>query len=198
MKTPNAELMRMARESLKGKWGIAIGALITYMVVLVAIQIVPIAGILATLIITGPMIVGMAIFVLSISRNQDTRFELIFEGFNNFANALGTFLLALLFIILWSLLLVIPGIIAAHSYALTFFIVADDKNIKANDAINLSKKMMDGYKWKLFCLMCRFIGWGLLCLLTAGIGFLWLIPYMYVSFAKFYDDVRTSYVADRV
>jgi uncharacterized membrane protein len=140
----------------------------------------------------------MAIFILSISRNQDTRFELLFEGFNNFANALGAFLLALVFIILWSLLLVIPGIIAAYSYALTFFIVADDKNIKANDAINLSKKMMDGNKWKLFYLMCRFIGWGLLCLLTAGIGFLWLIPYMYVSFAKFYDDVRTSYVADRV
>ena len=60
------------------------------------------------------------------------------------------------------------------------------------DAIDKSKKMMDGYKWKYFCLVLRFLGWALLCILTLGIGFLWLIPYMQVSMAKFYDDVKAN------
>jgi uncharacterized membrane protein len=54
---------------------------------------------------------------------------------------------------------------------------------------------MDGNKWKYFCLCCRFIGWALLCILTLGIGFLWLFPYIYVSMAKFYDDVKAQLAA---
>jgi uncharacterized membrane protein len=98
----------------------------------------------------------------------------------------------ILFILLWTLLLIIPGIIAAISYSMTFYILADDNSIGAMDAIDKSKKMMDGYKWKYFCLGLRFLGWALLCILTLGIGFLWLMPYMQVSMAKFYDDVKAN------
>jgi uncharacterized membrane protein len=70
--------------------------------------------------------------------------------------------------------------------------LADDNSIKAMEAIDKSKKMMDGYKWKYFCLGLRFLGWALLCILTLGIGFLWLMPYMQVSMAKFYDDVKAN------
>jgi uncharacterized membrane protein len=98
----------------------------------------------------------------------------------------------ILFILLWTLLLIIPGIIAAISYSMTFYILADDNSIGAMDAIDKSKKMMDGYKWKCFCLGLRFLGWALLCILTLGIGFLWLMPYMQVSMAKFYDDVKAN------
>jgi uncharacterized membrane protein len=52
--------------------------------------------------------------------------------------------------------------------------------------------MMDGYKWKYFCLGLRFIGWALLCVLTLGIGFLWLSPYIQVSYAKFYEDLKKN------
>jgi uncharacterized membrane protein len=52
--------------------------------------------------------------------------------------------------------------------------------------------MMQGNRWKLFCLGLRFIGWGILCLLTLGIGFLWMLPYFYVSFARFYDDIQPN------
>jgi uncharacterized membrane protein len=97
-----------------------------------------------------------------------------------------------LFIVLWLLLLIIPGIIAAISYSMTFYILADDKSIKPMEAIDKSKKMMDGYKWKYFFLCLRFFGWALLCILTLGIGFLWLIPYINVSIAKFYDDVKEN------
>jgi|TARA_B110000967_G_scaffold106732_1_gene109462 uncharacterized membrane protein len=193
MKTENLVLMQMARKSLKEKWGLAVGTFVVYMLIIGAIQATteffPLAGLLL-LAISGPMALGIAIFSINISRNQDARLEQIFQGFNNFSTSLGAYLLMLLFIFLWTLLLIIPGIIAALSFSMTFYILADDNSIGAMEAINKSKKMMNGYKWKYFCLGLRFIGWSLLCILTLGIGFLWLLPYMQVSMVKFYDDIK--------
>ena len=192
MVNENVVLMQMARGSLKDKWGLAIGTFFLFFLFVGVIQIFPIAGSIASLIIFGPLTLGLAVFSLSISRNQETKIEQVFQGFNNFGTALGTYLLMLLFILLWTLLLIIPGIIANLSYSMVFFILADDNSIGAMEAIDKSKKMMDGYKWKYFCLNLRFLGWALLCILTLGIGFLWLIPYMQISFAKFYDDVKAN------
>ena len=197
MKTDNVVLMKMARESLTGKWGLAIGTYVVYILMIGAIQatseLFPIAGLLS-LIIAGPMAVGLAIFSLNISRNEDARFEQIFQGFNNFATSLGAYFLMVIFILLWSLLLIIPGIIAALSYSMTFYILADDRSIGAMDAIDKSRKMMDGNKWQYFRLGLRFLGWALLCILTLGIGFLWLFPYIQISMAKFYDDIKKSQI----
>jgi len=194
MRTENAELMRMARETLKGKWGLAIGTYVVYAVIIGVSSVIPVAP----LIIAGPLSLGLAIFMLALSRGEDTRLELIFKGFNSFGNSLGAYLLMVLFTVLWMLLLIVPGIIAAISYSMTFFIMADDRNIGAMEAIDKSKKMMYGYKGKFFCLGLRFIGWGLLCLLTCGIGFLWLGPYMYVSMTKFYEDIKDKPVTAEV
>jgi len=182
--------MKMARKSLAGKWGLAIGTFVVYMVIVSAANMVPFVGSIASLIISGPMLLGMAVFCLSLSRSQDPQLGKIFKGFENFGTALGAYLLMVLFIFLWTLLLIIPGIIAAISYAMIFYIIADDSSIGAMDAIKKSKEMMRGYKWKYFCLGWRFFGWALLCILTLGIGFLWLCPYMQISMAKFYDDIQ--------
>lgn len=195
MKTENVVLMRMARESLSGKWGLAVGTFFVYLLIVGAIQggvrIYPVSGIVG-IILAGPMALGVSIFSLALARNQQARFEQIFNGFFNFGTSLGAYLLMVLFVILWTLLLIIPGIIAALSYSLTFFILADDPAIGPMEAIDKSKKMMYGFKWKYFCLSLRFLGWAILCLFTLGIGFLWLIPYMQVSFANFYDDVKAN------
>jgi uncharacterized membrane protein len=190
MKTENAVLMKQARESLVGTWGLAIGTFLVYMVILMAVQSIPKAGGLISLLITGPMTLGMVIFSLALSRKQEVKLELVFDGFKRFSVSLVAYLLTVLFTLLWALLLVIPGVIASLSYAMTFYIIADDVTISAQDAIKKSKKMMYGNKWKLFCMDLRFLGWGLLCILTLGIGFLWLFPYMQISLTKFYDDVK--------
>lgn len=195
MKTENAVLMKMARESLAGKWGLAIGVSVVYVLVLMAVQMVPRIGWLASLIITGPMVLGMSIFYLNLSRDKGAEFKQMFDGFERFVTAMYAYLLMMVFILLWSLLLIIPGIIAAYSYAMTFYILGDDKSIGAMEAINRSKKMMYGYKWKFFFLSCRFIGWALLCILTLGIGYLWLVPYTQTSLAKFYDDIKEGEAA---
>ncbi len=190
MQTENKELVSMARESLKEKWGLAIGTFLLYMLILVGIQLIPIAGPIVSLLISGAFGVGVALFSLNISRGKEAKLEDIFKGFNNFGTALGAYLLMILFIILWSLLLIIPGIIAAFSYSMTFFILADDPTLAPKEALDKSKQMMDGYKMKYFILSLRFFGLALLCILTLGIGFLWLMPYMYVTIAKFYDDIK--------
>jgi uncharacterized membrane protein len=196
MNTENVSLMRAARESLKGKWGLAILTFLIYTLLTSTTGSARSYGSMLTfssaltLIIGGPLELGAAIFSLSISRGKESRLEQIFLGFNNFSTALITYLLLILYVLLWTLLLVIPGIIAALGYSMTFFILSDDPLIKPQEALKKSKSMMDGYKMKLFYLCLRFFLLGLLCILTLGIGFLWLIPFINVTMAKFYDDIK--------
>lgn len=190
MGTPNAELMSMARESLTGKWGLAVGASVVYILVCMMMAI-PIIGQLAGLLMVGPLLLGYTGFALSLAREEeDARLEQIFNGFKNFGTALGVYYLQAVIIFLFTLLLIVPGVIRAFSYALTFFILNDQPHLGPMEVLNESKRMMDGYKMKYFRMIIRFFGLSLLCLLTLGIGYLWLFPYMQVTMAKFYDDVK--------
>lgn len=209
MKTENKVLMTQARQVLSGKWLLAIQGTVVYL--LVAILLTSVLGkiftavfvatpnlgkllkILVAIGITGPMALGAIYFYLPFSRNQITKISNLFksyENFKRFRTAYNTYFLVNLYTFLWTLLLVVPGVIALLSYSQTFFIIAEDDSIGSNDAIAKSKKMMQGYKWKYFCLGFRFFGWALLCGITFGIGFLWLFPYIQISLAKFYDDVK--------
>jgi uncharacterized membrane protein len=190
MVTSNKDLMTQAREALSGRWGLALGTFILYMLIMAASGTV----FIGTLLIGGAFAVGISTFCLSIARKEEARLEMIFSGFKNFGNALILYLLIAIFVFLWTLLLIIPGIIAQISYAMAYFIMSDEPNIGAMDAINKSKKMMYGYKWKYFCLCCRFIGWFILGVLSLGIGFLWIVPYLNISFAEFYEDVKANFV----
>ncbi len=192
MKTENKVLMQQAWADLTGRWGMAALATLIYLVITAGIQAITVVGPIASLIISGPMALGYITYMLAVARKKETDIGQIFDGFKNFGTALAAYLLVALFVLLWMLLLVVPGIIAALAYSQTFFIIADNKDISATEAIKKSTSMMYGYKWKLFCLGLRFIGWILLSILTLGILFLWIYPYMCVSVAKFYDDIKDS------
>ena len=168
----NQTLMTQALNSLKGKWGIAIGAWIVFFI-LTEFQIgwewqgddggdykfgLKIIG----LIIGGPLCLGYTALILLISIKQKPNFLILFSGFRRFGTSLSAYLLMCIFIILWTLLLIIPGIIAYFRYSQTWFILSEDENIGPLEAISKSKEMMMGNKWKLFCLYCRFIGWFIL------------------------------------
>ena len=104
----------------------------------------------------------------------------------------GMFLMGL-FTALWTLLFIIPGIVKMFSYAMTPFILEENPDLTANEAIDRSRAMMKGHKFDLFWLLLSFIGWGILCAFTLGIGTLWLLPYMQTSIAAFYEDVKADY-----
>jgi uncharacterized membrane protein len=190
-KTHNRDLMRMARESLSGNWTTGVLVMILYsLIVSGSSSFIPIVGWIISLFLAGPMILGLYKVFLLLARRRPAKIEQIFDGFQRFGTAMGAYLLMTLYILLWFMLLIIPGIIASYSYAMTFFILEDDETISPNDAITKSKEMMRGNKWKFFCLYWRFFGWHLLCILTLGIGFLWLGPYIQTSMAHFYEDIR--------
>ena len=144
-------------------------------------------------IISGPISLGFASLYLTLCRNEKAVFSQIFSGFNYFISALIAKFLISILVLLWSLLLIIPGIIAAYAYCLTFYIIYDDPSIPPIQAMQQSKLMMKGNKLKAFYLSCRFIGWAILAILTSGIALLWLVPYVGMSFAAFYEDIKQNY-----
>ena len=191
--TVNRDLMTKARQQLKGMWGLSVGVTIIFFGISCVLNLIPKVGGIIDFIITGPFMIGITMFYLTVSRKQIApRVGQIFEGFNYFGTGFVAFLLMTIFILLWSLLLIIPGIVAGLSYAMTFFILAENPHTPGLEAIRKSKTMMKGYRWKLFCLHLRFIGWVILGILSLGIGFLWIKPYFLTSLANFYIDIKGS------
>lgn len=192
MYTENTILLKKSKDVLKGKWGIAIASFFIYVLMSSAAGSIGKSGSILSLIIAGPLALGAAHFSLAITRGQDPNLELLFKGFNRFSTALFAYLLMIVIVALWSILLIVPGIIAALAYSLTFYLLADNPTLTATEALTKSKKLMHGYKMKLFYLCLRFFLFALLCILTLGIGFLWLIPYIHCTMALFYDDIKNS------
>ena len=136
-----------------------------------------------------------------VDRHEDAGMGTLFGFFSHWKTTLAAKLLQCVYVALWSLLFVIPGIIATYSYSMTGYILAEHPELSATEAINMSKQMMYGNRVRLFCLDISFIGWDLLCLLTFGIGNLWLSPYKQAARAAFYREVSGTehlYVDDAV
>jgi len=187
---PNAALTAQARERLSGNW--KFGVLVSFLYLLVGVlpsSIDSIGGLIG-LLLGGPLALGLAILFLAFVRSGEKQVDRLFEGFKRFTQAMLTYLLMVLYIVLWALLLIVPGIIAGISYSMTFFILADNPGLTPSQALERSKAMMEGKKARFFFLGCRFIPWALLCLLTAGIGFLWLFPYVYTTVTLFYEEIK--------
>ncbi len=120
----------------------------------------------------------------------------IFDGFRNFGNVFILYLLTTLYTVLWSMLFIIPGIVKAISYSMANFIMAENPDIKPSDAINESKKLMEGRKLDYFLFSWSFIGWYLLNLLTLGVLTLWTMPYINTACAAFYETVKREKYGD--
>ncbi len=143
--------------------------------------------------IGGAVTLGYVRFNLNLVDRKPAAFADLFSGFHRFGTAFLMQLLRAVFTFLWSLLFVIPGIYAAYGYAMTPYILLENPNMTANEAITASKQLMDGNRFRLFCLEISFLGWAILCvLLTCGIGYLWLVPYMEASFAAFYREIKAE------
>lgn len=144
------------------------------------------------LIIGGVIQLGQSRYCLNLVDRREATFGDLFSQFSRFGSALALNLLIGLFIVLWSLLFVIPGIIAAYRYSMAFYIMLEDPDCSAMEAINRSKALMDGHKGELFWLDLSFIGWHILSAFTFGIGTLFLNPYIQTSYAVFYRNLTAQ------
>ena len=191
--TNNAQIMNDARASLNGKWPLAIGTFSIFFLITMGTSLIPYAGQLISLLIAGPLSVGAAFFALKLARGQEAKTDDLFFSFNNnLGNSILAYLLVFVFAFIGFILLIIPGIIVALALSQTWFILAENPSMDSYSAVIKSKDMMNGFKWQYFKIGLRLFGLGLLCLLTLGIGFLWLIPYQYIVYAKFYEEVKAA------
>lgn len=214
----NSELRAQARERLEGQWGTFVLMTFLMLVIQTILQIPGYIGsllevlspenVLASLsfsnisnilsLLALPLSWGLTVSLLRNHREESVDLENLLDGFRGgrYTRVFCAIFLVNLFTFLWALLLIIPGIMKAFSYALTPYILLDEPELTARQAITRSCEIMEGRRWKLFCLYLSFIGWGILSLLTFGIGFLWLAPYMNASIAAFYEDARAEYEAE--
>lgn len=133
--------------------------------------------------------VGYAKFNLNLVDRLEGTFDNLFGYFSYWKTTVAAAFLQSIYTFLWTLLFIIPGIVARYSYAMTEYILAENPEISASEAIERSKEMMKGNRFRLFCLEWSFVGWGILCIFTLGIGLLWLTPYEQAARAAFYREV---------
>ncbi len=139
--------------------------------------------------IGGTIQLGYTQFLLKQHDGRGGEFSDLFSQFHRFGQGFAQYFLRSLYVLLWSLLMVIPGIMANYSYALTPYLMADNPTLSATEAINQSKELMDGHKADLFLLDLSFFGWFLLSALTANLGFLALNPYTNAARTVFYRNL---------
>lgn len=144
--------------------------------------------------------VGYSRFNLDlVDRQKEPEIGTLFNYFSHWKTAAAAGALQALIVFLWTLLLIIPGIIAGYSYAMTQYILAENPELSASEALAHSKEIMTGNRWRLFCLQFSFIGWDLLAALTLGIGNLWLNPYKQAATAAFYREISgTAYIPEAI
>ncbi len=184
------DFRQAARQKLAGYWITALLVSLLFTFLNGALQ----ATFIGFILLGGPLWYGINSYYLAVIRWQRPGVGVLFEGLNRcFGTSIAVYLLCSIFTILWSLLFVIPGIVKSYSYAMAPFILADHPDMDAIEVIDESRAMMVGNKWRLFCLDMSFFGWFLLCILTLGIGSLWLAPYMGCTRAQFYEAVRVEY-----
>lgn len=154
-----------------------------------AMIVLTIVGVIL-LVIGGAVKLGLIRYNLDLlTQENPPAFRTLFSRMSIFGRALGLRLMTGILTGLWSLLFVIPGIVAAYRYALAPYLMAENPEMGVMEAISQSKALMNGNKWRLFCLQLSFIGWGLLSGLTLNIGNLWLAPYRNAAETAFYLEL---------
>ena len=208
-----------AREALKGKWKPAIiagliagilganilyqgyygssasstseGNLSDFSIQVILSALVMIVVVSALCILVGSIVgLGYAKFNLALFENEKVDFKMIFSERSRYKECFKLFLLQFIFVGVGGLFFVIPGIIAFYANIMGAYIMLENPELTAREALAKSREMMKGNKWRLFCLSFSFIGWDILAALTLGIGHLFLCPYVEAANAAFYRELK--------
>lgn len=139
--------------------------------------------------------VGLVTYMINFIKNKKCEFMDIFKYKDDYIRIFLTNLLQIVFIVLWGLLLIIPGIIKALSYALVPFLLADEKykDLSYKELLNKSSEIMDGHKLDYLVFTLSYIGWHILSVFTLGLLEIWVMPYQSVATHKFLNDIKENY-----
>lgn len=164
---------------------------ITWEVILVMLAIFVIVGVITFLI--GSIVgLGYAKFNLELYKNETADFKMVFSERSRYKDCFKLFFMQFLYVTIGSILFVIPGIIAFYGNIMGAFIMVENPEMSAKEALAASRAMMKGNKWRLFCLSWSFIGWDILAALSMGVGHLFLCPYVEAAAAAFYNEIKAG------
>lgn len=153
------------------------------------------AGGVISIVIGAPLSVGYARFNLRMIDNGETQLGDLVSCYGRTKTIVWANVLRTLHILGGTLMLIIPGIVAYYTYSLTEYILAEHPGLTAKEAMDMSGEMMEGNRWRLFCLDLSFIGWNILSVVTLGMADLWVRPYLETSHAVFYRNLTQGSVA---
>lgn len=219
MKLTSAEYKEIARDALKGSWGKAIEAMllaaclgafgtslyfITHFMFIMSIAIrvfeslphyflvLLILGIILALFFFfagGPARFGYIDFNLALLDRRKTSPSVVLHRFSMVWKGMYMKIALFVYEFLFSLLLIIPGIVTMYAYAMVPYILEEKQDYTVGKAMKMSRKIMRGHKWELFCLRFSFLGWYFLSLATFGLALFYVLPYMNAAEAAFYNEI---------
>lgn len=196
------ELKKESRNSLKGNYLIAITITLLYIICIIIGAIlyinVPILGLILSVIIISTLSFGFLNTFLKIARGEEISISNLWEKSNMGIKYFALQFIITLFTRLWTLLLIIPGIIAHYSYQFSYDIMLDDPDIGIMDAISLSKELTYGHKMELFILTLSFIPWYIVGAFTFGLLYLYVIPYHLTTICNFYNKITNEYLEETI
>lgn len=187
-----AELKAKAKAQLQGKLGKVFICMLIVFAISLVLGMIPGIGGIASFIITPPLSIGMILVWLDMTYGKDPEPGTLFKGFNYTGKSIWLTILVAVFTFLWALLLYIPGIIKALSYSMSYYILAENPNMTAREALNESKRITNGHKMDLFVLGLSFIPWILLVTVTCGIAAVYVVPYMELAMTNFYHEIKAQ------
>ena len=184
------QLMRKARTLLEPHWILSIGVCLVCGLMVAIPSELNRYGEIVSFLLAGPLQLGLCFFFLNLIKGKETRFELLFEGFKPLVTVLLSYAIITVLTVVGLVLLVIPGIVVALGFSMTYYIIAEDPEISFQAALEQSWKLTDGYKMELLELNLRFIPWYLLGVLCLIVGVLAVIPWHNTTLALYYEDLK--------
>lgn len=184
------QLMQKARTLLAPHWVLSIGVCLVYGLAVAVPAELNSYGEMLSFLLAGPLQLGLCFFFLNLVRGEETRFELLFEGFKPLLTVLLSYAIIAALTIVGLILLIVPGIIVALGFSMTYYVIADDPEITFQVALEQSWKLTDGYKMELLVLNLRFIPWYLLGLLCLIVGVFAVIPWHNTTLALYYEHLK--------
>lgn len=186
------KLKKLAKDRLDGRVVLGFALILLTTFVYSVLSFIPFLGWMATLILSGPITLSMSwVFYKIVVKNKSPDIEDLMYGVmdDNFLRGLVGELLRSIFTLLWGLLLIIPGIIKGISYSQMYFVMIEHPEIDASVALKKSMKLMNGHKMDYFLLLLSFIPWYILVILTFGLFYIWVGPYVYATKVAFYKEI---------
>lgn len=184
------EIKQLAKEQLRGNVGMLFVCMLIVSIVTTAASALTYS--FGTVFVSAPMEISMCMIYLGLVRGEKPGISDTFNGFEIFGKSLWLSIITAFFVAMWSLLFIIPGIVKTYSYAMAPYILSENNEMTASEALKESKRIMHGHKGELFVLHLSFIPWFILGTLSCGLALIYVIPYMNMTIVNFYNQLKSQ------